>query len=189
MRAVSLSLCLAACCALLALAGCAKAPTPMDDQAGAVVGSFSFELNKKFYQMTPGRYNNGIWLTLAHREDGKEVTASTSRGYFVFYNLAPGTYDITKWRYKQGSTWVNGEDERYNAAPLTVAPGAVAVAGNIHVSVGIGEASTGGTIPFDFERVEQAPVDMEALREHFRKDDAGGAWSGRTWTPAPQPAE
>lgn len=189
MHATRTFLFLLSCCALLLLAACVKAPAPTDDQVGAVVGNFSIELTKKFYDMTQGDYDNGIWLTLTSREDGTQVKATTNRGYFVFYNLAPGTYDLTNWHYKQGSTWVRGEDEHYNAGPLTVTPGSVAVAGNIHAVVGIGEAVGGGSIPFDFERVEHGPVDMEALREHFRKDDEAGAWSGRTWTPAPQPSE
>lgn len=170
-------------CLTVLLAGCMRNTVPANDTAGALTGTFSIELTNNFYKILKGVHDSNIWLTLTNKDTGKTVKTSTSDGFYVFYNLEPGDYELTNYRYEHNRSWVQGEDDNYLGTTITIPAKGIVAAESVHVTIQIRPKVTGGAIPFDGETVERKPADTEALKARFARDDAEDSWSGRVWQP------
>lgn len=147
--------------------GCSTLPNPYkSEKTGCVAGKIRFITDRQFWSLKDGEYNDEIIVTVQNIATKKLYFNNSRDGYYFFYNLPIGDYELIKWRKKielpgnDMSVYLSGDKITENFA---VAPASFTVLREVTAKV---------AIPKEFSYKNQVSyiytnADIEAIKGVF----------------------
>ncbi|HPY87358.1 MAG TPA: hypothetical protein PLG34_05190 [Spirochaetota bacterium] len=108
--------------------GCSTLPSPYKSgKTGCVAGKIRFITSRQFWSLKDGEYNDDIIVTVRNIATKKMYFNNSKNGYYFFYNLPIGDYELIKWRKKielpgkDMSVYLSGDKitEKFSVSPAS----------------------------------------------------------------------